>query len=387
MTTVLPMMFVSVLFPLGSFADRVIESAGTDAYAEAEVRAAGPGGLELLIEKKNKATLSAEQIKAIDAAIDRVAGQRYGHVSRLYWYTDLEAAKAEAARTNKSILSLRMLGKLTDELSCANSRFFRTVLYADPQVASAMRDRFVMHWSSERDVPVITIDFGDGRIIRRTVTGNSAHYVLDANGRVLDAIPGLYSPAAFIEQLRLAPDAGNSFSHAVRAQSAERLWSDQLTMVGMVPKALARKKVPAGLAVQVAVTKASIEAPMVIPAQELKTAMTDAAWDRLVKLSPSFRLSPQSLALIRAENPSLDRQSFDTMISRLVLNIRRDTMQNEYLLHREIHQRLADQPQIELAALNAWIYSELFATPRNDPWLGLHDDTIYTGLDNAGIHR
>ena len=48
------------------------------------------------------------------------------YTSQLYWYTDLEAAKAQAKRLGKPILSLRLLGKLTDEFSCANSRFFRT---------------------------------------------------------------------------------------------------------------------------------------------------------------------------------------------------------------------------------------------------------------------
>ena len=32
---------------------------------------------------------------------------------------------AEAQRTNRPILSLRLLGNLTDDFSCANSRFFR----------------------------------------------------------------------------------------------------------------------------------------------------------------------------------------------------------------------------------------------------------------------
>src|SRR5690606_23913003 len=57
---------------------------------------------------------------------------------------------------------------------------------------------------SERPVPRISIDFGDGRTLERTITGNSVHYVLDAQGRPLDAIPGLYAPTAFLEQLQSA---------------------------------------------------------------------------------------------------------------------------------------------------------------------------------------
>src|SRR5262245_33290797 len=40
------------------------------------------------------------------AAIDQIGGQRTCSISRLYWYTDLDAAKAEAKRTDKPVLSL-----------------------------------------------------------------------------------------------------------------------------------------------------------------------------------------------------------------------------------------------------------------------------------------
>ena len=51
----------------------------------------------------------------LKTALDQVSGQRDCHASRLFWYTDLEQAKAAAAREHKPILSLRLLGKLTDE--------------------------------------------------------------------------------------------------------------------------------------------------------------------------------------------------------------------------------------------------------------------------------
>src|SRR6185436_1156286 len=101
----------------------------------------------------------------------------------------------------RPILHLRMLGRLDEELSCANSRYFRTTLYANTEVAKLLREKFVLYWSSERPVPKVTIDMGDGRKIERTTTGNSAHYVLDANGNVLDVLPGLYAPALFKEEL------------------------------------------------------------------------------------------------------------------------------------------------------------------------------------------
>jgi hypothetical protein len=161
-----------------------------------QLRAAGPAGLEALMaacspyivgHRNGISVFSGVDEKKtwprITAALDAVAAQRDAYSSGLYWYTDLRAAQAAARASGKPILSLRLLGNLSDEYSCANSRFFRTVLYANTEVSKHLREHFILHWQSVRPVPVITIDFGDGRIIRRTITGNSIHYVLTADGR------------------------------------------------------------------------------------------------------------------------------------------------------------------------------------------------------------
>lgn len=136
------------------------------------------------------------------AEIDRAAHQKYATISRLYWHTDLASAQAAARASNRPILHLRMLGRLDEDLSCANSRLFRATLYANREVSAFLRDNFVLYWSSERPVPRVTIDYGDGRKLERTTTGNSAHYVMDADGNVLDVLPGLYAPTAFMAELK-----------------------------------------------------------------------------------------------------------------------------------------------------------------------------------------
>ena len=49
-----------------------------------------------------------------------------------------------------------LLGRLDEELSCANSRFFRTVLYANAEISAHLREHFVLHWQSVRPVPRIS---------------------------------------------------------------------------------------------------------------------------------------------------------------------------------------------------------------------------------------
>lgn len=190
---------------------------GETADAESAIsrlREVGPEGLASLLDAKKEideqvrrtlATNSPPDYSGVLArlsnAIDRVGGAKYCTSSRLYWYTDLEQAKAVAQKSGKPILTLRMLGNLSDEFSCANSRFFRTTLYSNAEIANTLRERFVLHWRSVRPVPKVTIDFGDGRKMERTLTGNSIHYVLMPDGQVVDAIPGLYGPKAFLKHI------------------------------------------------------------------------------------------------------------------------------------------------------------------------------------------
>jgi hypothetical protein len=254
--------------PADPLAQAARDAVGDDAVratsAIKRLRAAGPGGLEALVSAhattiqqaltpsfvQREGKLVPEALSPLQqrlrSAMDSVAMQRDAMASRLYWYTDLQAATAEAARTGKPILSLRMLGKLNEDLSCANSRFFRTTLYANTQVGDYLRDHFILHWESVRPVPVITIDMGDGRKVVRTITGNSIHYVLDARGRVVDALPGLYGAQAFLKALAPAEQIGRAmgplndtaFVAATRGYWRDRLnaittaWNTDLASVG-----------------------------------------------------------------------------------------------------------------------------------------------------------
>src|SRR5215470_13845883 len=157
-----------------------------------DFRHMGPPGLDAWIQTHGIAP---------SRELDQLCAQKDAHTSRLYWFTDLDAAIGEARRLRRPILSLRLLGRLDEELSCANSRFFRKLLYPEPRINQVLRQDFVLHWQSVRPVPRVTIDFGDGRRVERTLTGNSVHVVLDPYGRVVDALPGLMARDTFLDQL------------------------------------------------------------------------------------------------------------------------------------------------------------------------------------------
>ncbi|MBI3854533.1 MAG: hypothetical protein HY293_02450 [Planctomycetes bacterium] len=78
------------------------------------------------------------------------------------------------------------------------------MLFSDARVSAFIRANFVAAWEAVRPVPTVEIDFGNGRKIKRTVNGNIATYVCAPDGRVVDVIPGLNLPEAYLESLRYA---------------------------------------------------------------------------------------------------------------------------------------------------------------------------------------
>jgi hypothetical protein len=125
-------------------------------------------------------------------------------IANLDWHTDIHDAVKDATKRARPILSLRLLGRLDEDFSCANGRYFRALLYPEASVRRALREEFVLHWQSLRPVPRVTIDFGNGRTLVRTITGNSLHAVLRSDGTPVDAVLGLLSTDAFLEALRRA---------------------------------------------------------------------------------------------------------------------------------------------------------------------------------------
>ncbi len=361
----------------------------------------------------------------IRTALDEVSGQRDCHASRLFWYTDLEQAKAAAKREGKPILSLRLLGRLTDEFSCANSRFFRATLYSNAEISKVLGERFILHWKSVRPVPKVTIDFGDGRKLERTLTGNSIHYVLDSEGRVIDALPGLYGPKAFLRELERAAETTKRSSgmspaerqgfltdyHRDRAAAIEAAWGADLTKLGIALPAVEAKLTAAGTkatptaqaAGRIAGPKYVVERPILkaaalSPAADLAQATTDDVWNRIAQLhADDSKLDAASLNLIRSQHPTaavagrraLTKMAVEDPLVRMVRSlqgsIELDTVRNEYTFHRQIHEWLAAGNMVELDAFNERVYAELFLTPSSDPWLGLVPADTFTALDNNGV--
>ncbi|HEU4388079.1 MAG TPA: hypothetical protein VFV34_09800, partial [Blastocatellia bacterium] len=80
--------------------------------------------------------------------------------------------------------------------------------------------------------------------------------------------------------------------------------------------------------------------------------------------------------------------SLQQAIGNLERAIAIDSVRNEYLFHRVLHDWfVAGSRNSDLEALNARVYAALFLTPSTDPWLGLVTSDTYVGIDNEGIRR
>lgn len=419
---------------------RTAASAGAQsANAIAELRSMGPEGLRAFLDT-NRLEIDAALPRSLSesrhgdsaagvsedirqstqktrvlAALDSICQQKDCFASKLYWYTDLEQAKSAARAQGKLILSLRLLGRLDEDLSCANSRLFRITLYANDQISKLLRDRFVLHWQSVRPVPKLTIDFGDGRKMERTLTGNSIHYVLDSEGRVIDALPGMYGPGAFLRELERiqsaaanlpAASTGDDRSaalrryHALRLNELEIAWRNDVRRAGLSVEPSREISRPANLlqsppsaqkAAAVAISKtALIERPILRGMSDdprlLDSIGRDAGWSMIAGMhaaDASMDLATRRLMLFKDRSLAENALQSTSALERAVAE---DTVRNEYVLRARIHSWLkTTDVRPEVTSLNERIYAELFLSPSWDAWLGLRPADAYSGIDNDGL--
>jgi hypothetical protein len=223
----------------------------------------------------------------------------------------------------------------------------RTVLYANKQLSDFLRDNFVLAWSPERPVPKVSIDFGDGRVLERTITGNAVHYVLDSQGRPLDALPGLYAPSMFMQNLQRAlrlaaelkdqPESERGRLLGVYHKSRVATLGSEFEMYarsahGLMPADEGRPAFPdarieevrftdkdseflrrvgtdALSAIRLAGTKARVEAPIALSLTRydrgaLETATDAAMWRKIAYLQSGLvRMDARSIVLMARELP------------------------------------------------------------------------------------
>ncbi|HWU86775.1 MAG TPA: hypothetical protein VN253_05855, partial [Kofleriaceae bacterium] len=105
--------------------------------------------------------------------------------------------------------------------------------------------------------------------------------------------------------------------------------------------------------------------------------------------APPLVLDAQSRALIaqvhNAGPVTSSAAEVAAMLARLEQHVIADTALNELQLRPQIRAALARHEHRGFEELNAWIYADVFHTPKADAWLGLLPRTDFTGLPGDGV--
>jgi hypothetical protein len=219
------------------------------------------------------------------------------------------------------------------------------VLFSREDVASFINQNFEAAWQSVRPAPIVRVDFGNGKVVTRTLHGNIATYVCAADGQVLDILPGIYTPDVYVarlEQLRLLAIYVDQNRAEGRQLRLSRYHQGQA-------EALKKNQAGPQFVKHAGVSKELIERPVEVV------------------------LLPASLAKDRGRSggalaaPRFDH-SQDAELWKLLVE---DTRQSENIRRRQVHEMLAFSKAVRPEEIAARLYKEVLHSDFADPYLGL----------------
>ena len=209
------------------------------------------------------------------------------------------------------------------------------MLFSNEQVAKVINEQFEPAWQSLRPVPRVTIDFGNGKVVKRTLHGNVATYVCNPNGTVFDILPGIYEPKTYSRELsRLARLFGQSKRSSVGANAFWRNYHrSQAESLAAAPNPPAAAPASRGMSI--------------------------------------FGAERPTRRAIRGEQAPTPEVSSST--PSLSDSLTEDTRINQTTRRLKIHQRLAESVPVTPDAISKWLYREVLNTDLDDPYLGLKE--------------
>jgi hypothetical protein len=257
------------------------------------------------------------------------------------------------------------------------------VLFSNEQVATFINNNFEPAWESVRPVPIVRIDFGNGTVLTRTLNGNIATSVCTRDGDVLDVLPGIYQPEAYLEQLdqfRLLARYANkamrfgvptaaakgvaqqpAAAHVEKPKTPEELRAEVVKSYHETQaKALADQGVAAKFVVTAGMSKAVIEDP-------IKLVLGVPGDNPSVKPAPKDATKQEGKTLL--EKPD-EVASWKTLAE--------DTKLNETVRRKLIHEMLAKKGLAKPEKLTKAIYKDVLHADLDDPYLGL-GESLFAG--------
>ncbi|MBX3168957.1 MAG: hypothetical protein KF760_16230 [Candidatus Eremiobacteraeota bacterium] len=213
------------------------------------------------------------------------------------------------------------------------------MLLSDTRFALATQD-CRLAWQNLRPAPKVTIDFGDGKKLQRTLKGSTVIYLCRPDGSVIHALPGIYTPEDFLAEW---PQA---MQHLNDTDAAWSRWHGSAEMAAVVRPMTA--------------SKAIMQGPLLRALGESSPA------------SPSLDMSRYPVTRTEvAANLGLPPAASGSDI------VAADSRRYREVAIPKAHEWLARSsrpPSVESCTLP--LFKEVLGVPIDDPWLGLKDDDL-----------
>jgi len=239
------------------------------------------------------------------------------------------------------------------------------VSLSNPAVAALISSRFEPAWQSVRDAPQVTIDFGGGRILRRTLHGNIATFICAPDGTTLDVVPGLYDAATYTTRL----------TDALALAAAYAKWPEDARpqLLRKHHASAASQPAPdAGALRLLSKSRAELPTENVIGDRPQQAGSPIEARSSKTTIEiPTEHALGSSQSKRRAEAP-VERIVVAPDGTRVNLNfLARDTVHNETVRRPLISAILAEAGRHTPESLTRRIYREVLHADLDDPYLGL----------------
>jgi hypothetical protein len=220
-------------------------------------------------------------------------------------------------------------------------------LFSQPRVADFINRTFEPAWQSVRPVPIVRIDFGNGNVLTRTLHGNILSAVCTPDGLLVDALPGIYTESAYLEQLELLGAVARNTQARPRAERA------------VLVRAYHRGQAKAS---RNSTTSGQVAAERVAP-YRTKSVIETPVESALLPVQPPSR--PQAPAA--GANP-LPLAAEDVAGWQA---LEEDTRLNERTRRLQIHELLARTGLVPPKKVTRRIYKDVLHADLDDPYLGL----------------
>ncbi len=221
------------------------------------------------------------------------------------------------------------------------------MLFSNKEIADYINNNFEPTWQSVRPVPIVHIDFGNGKVLTRTLHGNIATYLCNGSGQLLDVLPGIYQPLTYLDRLQqfsmLAKWAG-------KAKDPTQLETELVVYHKTLASELAKNVELSRFVDMSDLSKCSIEKNTKVLFLPTGVSITSPGKKNVIS-------RPVNL------NASADLANWQALIQ--------DTQINETERRERIHTMLASKKLTTPGKVTKWLYREVLHADLDDPYLGL----------------